>query len=271
VPDCVDLAGCIHPDAVVFATDDSLRSQVQMGTIDMSVVTRASFIGRSVATRRVVTYRRDNFTGFVSSRKNGRMVQYESLLERDYIQLLESDPGIVAYSEQPIPLKWSDGVNSYETTFDFGVSRSFGSKYLSEVKPLFRVIKHGLHVLYGYARAAAKKEGYDDLELWTEREIRALPRLGNAELLVSGATCFEDMDSQLALLSAVSSIRRVSDRATIRELRSASNLGPAAYWEIIRMIARGQLIPLDQTAPLDDRAVVRFAMSEGLMEEETIQ
>jgi hypothetical protein len=80
------------------------------------------------------------------------------------------------------------------------------------------------------------------------------------------------MDSQLALLSAVSSIRRLSDRATVRELRSASNLGPAAYWEVIRMVARGQLIPVDPAALLDDRAVVRFAVSAKTnRREETIQ
>lgn len=140
-------------------------------------------MGRSVATRKVVTYRRDNFTGFVPSRKNSRVIQYESLLERDYIQLLEADPGVFAYSEQPTPLKWSDGVSSYETTFDFCVISNLRGKYLSEVKPLSKVIKHGLDVQYGYAREAAKTQGYDDLELWTEREIRAFPRLSSAELV----------------------------------------------------------------------------------------
>ncbi|MVT52592.1 hypothetical protein GPL17_19100 [Bradyrhizobium yuanmingense] len=238
----------------------------------MSVVTRARFMGRSVATRKVVTYRRDNFTGFVPSRKNGRVIQYESLLERDYIQLLEADPGVVAYSEQPTPLKWSDGVSSYETTFDFCVVSNLSGKYLSEVKPLSKVIKHRLHVQYGYAREAAKEQGYDDLELWTEREIRAFPRLSSAELVVSGETSFEAMDAQLALLSAIGSIRRLSDCATIRELRAASNLGAVAYWEIIRMVARGQLIPVDKAALLDDRAVLRFASSESSnVNGETIQ
>jgi hypothetical protein len=98
-------------------------------------------MGRSVATRKVVTYRRDNFSGFVPTRKNGRVVPHESLLELDYIRLLESDPGVIAYSEQPTPLKWSDGVNSYETTFDFIVIGSFGSKHVCEIKSLRKVNK----------------------------------------------------------------------------------------------------------------------------------
>jgi hypothetical protein len=209
-------------------------------------------MGRPVATRKVVTYRRDNFTGFVPSRKNGRMVQHESLLERDYIQLLESDPGVIACSEQPIPLKRSDGVNSYETTFDFSVTGSFGRKYLGEIKPLSKVIKYGLDVCT--ATHGLRQRAKDTM-------ISNCGPNGRSERCRGSATPSCSSPSQLALLSAVNSIRRLSDRATIRELRSASNLGPAAYWEIIRMVARGQLIPVDPTAPLDDRAVVRFAMS----------
>ncbi|GLR84056.1 hypothetical protein [Bradyrhizobium iriomotense] len=225
----------------------------------MSVQARAKHMGRSDATRKVVTYRSGHFTGFVPSRKNGDMVQYESILERDYIQLLESDQGVLKYSEQPNALRWSDGERSYKTTFDFVVTRRNKTRYLVEVKPLAKVIEHRLDELYGYARAAAIARGYVDLELWTEREIRAMPRLGNAELIVSGETAFSERAFELALLTAVSSMRRHFDRASIRELRVASNLGQAAYWQIIRMIARGQLIPVDATVPLDDRAILRFA------------
>lgn len=225
----------------------------------MSVQTRATHIGRSDATRKVVTYRSGHFTGFVPSRKNEDMVQYESILERDYIQLLESDPGVLKYSEQPKPLRWSDGEHSYVTTFDFVVTRRDKTRYLAEVKPLTKVIKYKLDELYGYARAAAIADGYGDFELWTDREIRAMPRLGNAELIVSSATAFSELAFELALLTAIDSMRRHSDRATIRELRAASKLGQVGYWQIIRMVARGQLIPVDATASLDDRAILMFA------------
>ncbi|RQH12666.1 TnsA endonuclease N-terminal domain-containing protein [Bradyrhizobium sp. RP6] len=224
----------------------------------MSVQTRAMHIGRSDASRKVVTYRSGHFTGFVPSRKNKDMVQYESILERDYIQLLESDPDVLKYSEQPKALRWSDGVQNYKTTFDFVVTRRDGTKYLVEVKPLAKVIKYKLNELYGYARAAAIAKGYSDLELWTDREIRAMPRLGNAELIVSSETGFREQAFELALFTAIASMRRHADRATIRELRAASKLGTAAYWQIIRMVARGQLIPADATAPLDDRAILMF-------------
>lgn len=218
----------------------------------MSVKNRAMKMGRSIASRKVVTYRSGHFTGFVPSSKNNRMIQYESILERDYIQLVESDLGVVRYTEQPTPLTWSDGFDDYTTTFDFEVERADGRRYLVEVKPISKVIKYRLDLLYGFARAAAKAKEYDEFELWTDRELKALPRLANAELLVSSVTTFEDQATVLAIRDAVSEIGNHSDRATIRELRSAANLGAKGYWAVIRLVAQGQLSPLDPLAPFDD-------------------
>lgn len=225
----------------------------------MTVENRVRHMGRSVSSRKVVTYRSGHFTGYVPSGKNRRMIQYESILERDYIQLAECDNDVLGYSEQPVKLNWSDGVDFYDTTFDFEVFRRGGQKYLVEVKPLSKVIKYNLGELYGYARAAAIKKGYDDMELWTDRELKSMPRLGNAELLVSGNTTFEDPTTTLAMRSAISDLRRVVDRATIRDIRSASGLGASAYWGVIRMVALGQLIPEYARSPLDDSAVLLFA------------
>jgi hypothetical protein len=222
-------------------------------------------MGRSISSRKVVTYRSGHFTGYVPSEKNRRMVQYESILERDYIQLVECDRDVLGYSEQPKTLDWSDGVKTYTTTFDFVVHRRGGQKYLVEVKPLAKVIKYELDELYGYARAAAIKKGYDDLELWTDRELKAMPRLGNAELLVGGITTFEDLTATLAMQNAISDLRRMTDRATIRDIRLASRLDASvdsdasAYWGVIRLVALNQLIPECAQAPLDDSAVLLFA------------
>lgn len=222
---------------------------------------RALHIGRSTSSRKVVTYRSGHFTGWVPSRKNGRVVQYESILERDYIQLIEADPGVESYTEQPTAMRWDDGDRHYETTFDFEVKRIDGSKYLAEVKPLAKVQKYGLDDLYGHARAHAKKNKYSDLELWTEREIRAMPRLANAELMISSKTGVRDAAFEARLYLALSKLSERSDRATIREIRAASmsqNGEPSIYWEIIRAVARGELVPESECALLDDRAVLMF-------------
>lgn len=44
-------------------------------------------------------------TGFFPSVKNGRSVAFESRLERDFFLLLEFDPAVVEYEEQPLVLE----------------------------------------------------------------------------------------------------------------------------------------------------------------------
>jgi hypothetical protein len=227
----------------------------------MAVEHRARMMGRSTASREVVTNRRVNFTGYVPSDKNRRQIQYESLLERDYIQLIEADFGIESYQEQPEPLTWTDGERTYSTTFDFSLLRKDGRKILVEVKPLSKVIKHDLAELYGFARSAAKKSGYAEFELWTDREIRAMPRLCNAELVVSETTNYDDQAHLLAMRSA---FREHGGPMTIRELRVASNLGPFSYRTVIRLIAKGELRSVDPCAVLDDKAILVRASSSDL-------
>lgn len=41
-------------------------------------------------------------TGAFASKKNGRMVSFESLLERDHLLLLEFDPTVKSFEEQPV-------------------------------------------------------------------------------------------------------------------------------------------------------------------------
>lgn len=222
----------------------------------MAVVNNAHYVGRSEASRKVVTHRKMNFTGWVFSKKNECLVAYESLLERDYIQLVEVDPNVKSYREQPEPLTWSDGHDTYRTTFDFAVTRHDGARYLVEIKPFAKVVKYGLDELYGFVRHAAKRQGYDGFELWTDREIRATPRLGNAELLVSANTAAIDRTDEMTMQICVRLLRKNAARVSIGELRASSGLGPKAYWQILRMVAAGQLVPADRSAALNDAAVL---------------
>ena len=57
----------------------------------MRVDTKATAVDPSIASRNVVTGSRDNFTGYFPSRKNARLIQYESLLAQRMISLMEAD------------------------------------------------------------------------------------------------------------------------------------------------------------------------------------
>jgi hypothetical protein len=224
----------------------------------MSVANRALRMGRSVSSRKVVTYRSNHFTGFVHSKKNKRQIQYESILERDYIMLIESDRAIDSYREQ-VPLAWMYGDERFVTTFDFEVALSPSRKYLVEIKPLSKVLKHNLIELYAHARAWAIKKGYVGLELWTDRELKALPRLTNSELTVASNTTYYDEKHHLTIGDAASELLASGGTFTIGDLRAASNLGEHAYRMAIRLIAEGKYVPVDPRAPLDDHAVLTAA------------
>ncbi len=54
-----------------------------------------------------------NVTGSFSSKKNGRMLGFESLLERDYMILLEFDEAVERFEEQPVKIPFKKGVKPY--------------------------------------------------------------------------------------------------------------------------------------------------------------
>ncbi|NHM32435.1 TnsA endonuclease N-terminal domain-containing protein [Neobacillus terrae] len=76
-----------------------------------------------------------NFRGSIPSEKCGTLINYESLLERDYITLLEFDPGIVFYESQPIkiPYMYKGAKHSYFP--DFKVITDDNKIKIVEVKP----------------------------------------------------------------------------------------------------------------------------------------
>jgi len=184
----------------------------------MEIVTRATAVDPSKASRNVVTGSRDNFTGYFPSRKNGRLIQYESLLEQRMVRLMEADKHIVEYTDQPKAKEWRDG--SYRTrcsTFDFEYVADDGTITIVEVKPWSRVQKKGLLEEFAFARFELGKQGYN-FELWTDRELNAGVRLANAEILSSSDTAFASDELLIRLRSA---IFQLGDQATVAQLRYA--------------------------------------------------
>lgn len=222
----------------------------------MRVDTKATAVDPSIASRNVVTGSRDNFTGYFPSRKNARLIQYESLLEQRMIRLMEADKNIIKYTDQPKPKEWRDGsYRSRRSTFDFEYVAGDGTFTIVEVKPWSRVQKNGLLEQFSFARFELGRQGYN-FELWTDRELYAGVRLANAEILSSSDTAFLSDELLIRLRSA---IFQLGDRATVGQLRYAVD-GEAgtnfAWWGIARLIARGEFILRTPDAPLDDNAIV---------------
>lgn len=83
---------------------------------------------------RSVSNRGRNATGRFPSIKMGRMIQFESLVELDYIYLLDYDPDVEQFEEQPITIEYRCGAKTLRYTPDFLVVRQAHRK-LVECKP----------------------------------------------------------------------------------------------------------------------------------------
>ncbi len=73
--------------------------------------------------------------GKFPSRKTGRMVQHEGMLELDAIYHFETSPLIAGYTEQPLAIRYADGTRLRRYTPDFELHLVTGDSVLVEIKP----------------------------------------------------------------------------------------------------------------------------------------
>lgn len=132
--------------------------------------------------RRVVTRSGRRFRGFFPSVKNGCMVPWESLLERDAITLFEWLRVIRRFEAQPRVVLWYDeraDVRLYVP--DFRVELVDGRVFDVEIKPAEVLARPDI-----YLRMTLIALRYAQLDeqfrLLTEQEIRKEPRLTRARL-----------------------------------------------------------------------------------------
>ncbi|MBB3951474.1 hypothetical protein GGQ76_002772 [Aureimonas jatrophae] len=186
-----------------------------------------------------------------------RVVAYESLLERDFIQLLEDDHDVVSYADRSEPVVWIDRDGVTRRYYpDFDVLRRDDLRTCVEVKPLDRILKHDLLLHYEQIERYAIGSGrFARFEIWTDREIRDPIPLYNAELRNVGRLNREPMPFSVSIVSA---LRGLGGRATLGDLRDASGLGRDAFWAVVRSLARDVFRLEEPHRPIDDRSVVRL-------------
>ena len=116
--------------------------------------------------------------GKFPSRKNGRMVHHEGMLEVDAIYLFELSRNVVAYREQATPVHYTDGARSRKYTPDFEVDLRSGASLLIEVKPEFFAnspeTKHKLQCIHAHMDRVEQT-----FLVLTEQSLRQQPRQTN--------------------------------------------------------------------------------------------
>ena len=119
--------------------------------------------------------------GKFASVKTGRVAWYESLLEKDFMYLLDYDRDVSYWHEQPLRIRFSHAGMVHRYTPDLEVHRA-AQKQLIEVKPKDKVDSGEWDVLFRAASSVCEQEGYEFLVV-TDEIIRLQPRLENVKLL----------------------------------------------------------------------------------------
>jgi head-tail adaptor len=130
---------------------------------------------------RRVSNRGGNAIGRFPSLKVGRMVEFESLIERDYLYLLDHQADVEWFEEQPMTVKYRQDEQDLHYTPDFHVVQG-GSNFLVECKPHARVANEENQRKFRAARDWCAEHGWA-FQVVTDQEIRAGWRLKNVRFL----------------------------------------------------------------------------------------
>jgi hypothetical protein len=168
---------------------------------------------------RTVSNRGGSVIGRFPSIKMGRMIAFESLLERDFIYLLDYDVRVEWFEEQPLTIEYQHDAQTLHYTPDFQVVEA-GHPVLVECKPTRFVDTADNQRKFAVARDWCATRRWE-FRVVTEQHIRAGCRLANIRRLTQYAR--QSLDP--ALRSRIDLILRASAAPlTLQEVVQA--IGP---------------------------------------------
>jgi hypothetical protein len=186
--------------------------------------------------------------GWFASYKMRRSIAYESLLECDYLYLLDFADEVTAFEEQPLTVTYQHAGRTPRYTPDFRVNRG-GHELLVECKPLALVGTDENRRKFAAGEAWAAEHGHQ-FQVVTEREIRRGCRVENVRFLTQFARYPVEPAVRARILEVLSNahgpliLGQLADRGAVRERASA--LVPA----ILQFAYHHELI-----VPLDDARI----------------
>ena len=136
--------------------------------------------------REVITSSGGIFRCKFPSRKNGRTIHCEGLLELDAAYLFEANPRIARYREQPTQITYPDGARVRRYTPDFEVTLNTGAVIWVEIKPVSSLqhedVQHKLAMV-----ATHLSRSKQPFVVLTDAPLRLEPRQANARLICQRA------------------------------------------------------------------------------------
>jgi hypothetical protein len=162
-------------------------------------------------------------SGFYPSKKLGRLVQFDSALERDCILLLDFHPAVRSFAEQPVRIPWKVGSEPRIYVPDFRIQFRAGAvflgrrtrtdwvvevKYRNEVTETFPILRPKLRAGFRYSSTLSCT-----FRILTDLEIRGVA-LQNAMFLKK----YLDQSVSPEVLVDICSVIGTVEHATPREI-----------------------------------------------------
>lgn len=126
-----------------------------------------------------------NIIGRFPSAKMGRMIAFESLLERDFIYLIEYNPAVEWFEEQPLSIEYLHETRQLHYTPDFHLLEC-GQHVLVECKPERFVETEENRRKFAVTQAWCADRCWE-FRIITDQQIRSGFRLQNIKLLAQHA------------------------------------------------------------------------------------
>ena len=149
-------------------------------------------------------------TGYFPSKKNGRSIFFESMLEKTFFITLEFDTDVISYLEQPIKIEYE--LNNRKTSYhpDCLVNYKDGKSKLLEVKYSTELIekKDELEIKFNQARLYTKQNDMT-FDIFDERCIDK-KTLRNMEFLYSFATYPNDDKKEQTIIDILKDNQELS-------------------------------------------------------------
>jgi hypothetical protein len=155
-----------------------------------------------------------NVIGRFPSAKMGRMIAFESLLERDFIYLIEYDPAVEWFEEQPLSIEYLHEAKQLLYTPDFHLLER-GQHVLVECKPKRFVETEENCRKFAVGQEWCEEHSWE-FRIITDQQVRSGFRLQNIKLLAQyarqkvGAVMRSQIHTFLHDAQSVTSIRKVS-------------------------------------------------------------
>ena len=202
---------------------------------------------------REVSNRGRNVIGRFPSIKMARMIAFESLIERDFIYLLDHDPEVVWFEEQPLSIPYHHEGRALSYTPDFHLVK--GDRHvLVECKPDRFVDKEENRRKFAAARDWCGQHGWV-FRIVTGDQVRTGPRLQNVKLLTRYARQTVDPTVRGRILALLVSSRYALTIDDIARAISHEEPGPAKASILCMAFHREIFVPLDE-APLSGETPV---------------